>query len=309
MKHYYINIVKDWPLRLAAMQVTPMEFSERQSPFKIFCPCCLHFENVLTSGGDPPDRTGLVQFRLKFYWLCQEHIELFLKTPEMFLPPFVSKSLPEDLPTQLTLNSKPENVAHDGNCVVCYKKHRCFIEGNIAHSVSYCNRVFLFESLECMTEFMKKPHLFMFEIRFRPDQNYPSLDYNALPILGMLEQFVATPIIKALSFITRRRPIIPGLSISASAAIGIGLYLKVYHAKLQVECKHYYIDADNLYHERRKKLLQYLKNMHSVVNPFLYYEEPLPEFKLEESDISRSSFTSLTAVSKTFDDLIGTDNN
>src|SRR5699024_595228 len=85
-KHYYKHVKLDWPLRLASMLVTPLEFLERQSVYKTYCPGCLFHSRTLLCGGDPPDRTGLVHFGKHFYWLCQQHIDEFLKVPEKFLP-------------------------------------------------------------------------------------------------------------------------------------------------------------------------------------------------------------------------------
>nr|CAH7751630.1 unnamed protein product [Callosobruchus chinensis] len=289
-KHYFSHVKDDWPLRLANMLVTPLEFHQRQSNYKTFCPCCLHFSNELTSGGDPPDRTGLVQYRKFYYWLCEDHIEQFLKTPDEFLPPYGHNALPQNLPTVLTLKSIPENVFENGSCVVCYKLTRSIVEGSIELSVGYNNRVYLFEDKEHLKLFMKNPQNFMFDIGFKQPTQYASLEYQDLPVLGMLEQYVAKPITKALNYVARRRPIIPGLSVSASAVIGIGLYLKIYSETLPEEYKtEYFMTGDSLYHERRNKLLIYLDAMKSVLNPYLHYEEPLPAFKMLESEVSTTS--------------------
>ncbi|KAL3268319.1 hypothetical protein HHI36_007437 [Cryptolaemus montrouzieri] len=62
IKHYHIHSKDGWPLRLSYMLVSPLEFKERQSSYKMYCPCCLCRFNKLVSGGSPPDRTGLVHF-------------------------------------------------------------------------------------------------------------------------------------------------------------------------------------------------------------------------------------------------------
>ncbi|CAG9817064.1 unnamed protein product [Phaedon cochleariae] len=298
IQHYYNHAGNDWPVRLANMQVTPLEFLERQSSYKSFCPCCIHFSNELHSGGEPPDRTGLVQWRYSYYWLCPDHIEIFLETPDAFLPPYIKHSLPLDLPSIQTLNAIPENVFEDGNCLVCYKNLRALIKGSIDYSLCYKNKTYLFTSEECLREFMRQPWMFPAEISFKPPGGYSSLGYRELPILGMLEQYVATPVIKALGFISRRRPVIPGLSIASSAAIGVGLFLKVHNERLSPELRPMYRRGDDLYRQRMEKLISYLDRMKSVINPYLHYEEPIPKFSLLESVKSESTESVATAISK-----------
>ncbi|XP_074034229.1 adenylate kinase 9-like [Leptinotarsa decemlineata] len=308
IKYYHSNAHahKDCPLRVANMQVTPLEFLERQSSYKTFCPCCLHFSRVLSSGGEPPDRTGLVQWRNFFYWLCGDHIESFLKTPEIFLSPYNNYSLPEQLPKPLILQTAPKNVFEGGVCVVCYKKKRVIVKGNLDLAIDYNNHTYLFSDKTCLNEFMKEPHLFPLEINFKAVDNYPSMSYGELPILGMLEQYVARPIIKAVQFITRRRPVIPGLGIAESAAVGIGIYLNVHNDKLSEEIKPNYKECDRLYHERREKLIKFLDNMKSIINPYLHYEEPMPAFRFLESLASESTESVGTAMSKLVEEMVDT---
>lgn len=284
IKHYFNKISKDWPLRIANMKITPLEFLERQSSFKSFCPCCLNFSDRLMTGGQPPDRTGLVQYKKYFYWLCPEHIELFLNSPDKYLPPYCAHSLPHELPATMTdLTSVPENVAEEGICVVCYKNSRSLDKGVCSYAVKYANKVFLFDTKTCMENFMRKPHEYQFSIGFKSPDQYPSLDYKNLPILGMLEQYIAVPIIKALQFVSGRRPLIPGLSTSTSALISVGIYIKIHYAKISQEYKNRYLEGAQLLHERRKSLITCLDTMKKTMNPYLYYEEPMPEFKLPES--------------------------
>uniref|UniRef100_A0A6P7FKY8 Adenylate kinase 9-like n=1 Tax=Diabrotica virgifera virgifera TaxID=50390 RepID=A0A6P7FKY8_DIAVI len=289
IKHYYIHCHNDWPLRLANMQVTPLEFLERQSSYKTFCPCCLHFSNMLTSGGEVPDRTGLVQWRHYYYWLCPQHIERFLKTPEIFLPPYGANKLPPHLPTFLNLKVYPQNVYEDGACIVCYKTKTIINKGILKYAIDYNYKTYLFDTLDCLKEFMQRPSQYSFTIKFKPPGNYPSLDYHELPILGMLEQYVAADLIKAVKYISRRRPVIPGLSVATSAAVGIGLFLKVFNNLIPPDYKVRYMQGDELFHVRREQLIQFLDRMKHVINPYLHYEEPLPEFKMLESIKSSSS--------------------
>lgn len=304
IKHYFVHVADDWPLRLANMQVTPLEFLERQGAFKTYCPCCLHFSNTLTNGGEPPDRTGLVQYRHWFYWICSEHIEYFLKNPDIFMIPFNNHTLPQALPEVMHLSNVPEDVFEDGTCVVCYKQKRLYLKGNVEFAVKYKNKTYLFDSKSCRREFLRNPLKFMCEINFKPPTNYPPLKYEDLPIMGMLEQYVANYITKALSSVARRRPVIPGLDVRTSALVGIGLYLKIFNPNIEEKYKELYKEGDALYHNRRTKLINYLDRMKSVINPYLHYEEPLPEFEFPECAISETSESACTTVTKIISQMI-----
>lgn len=290
IKHYYKHCRKDWPLRLANMQVTPLEYMERRSSYKGYCPCCLHHSNSLIFGGDPPDRTGLVQFRKKFYWLCEEHIEEFLKYPEMFLPPYNKNTLPQHLPTLVVLSEKPDDCYEKGLCVVCYKTHlpdRLLVHGDIKYAASYLDKVYLFHSADCLNSFMRNPLTYFTVMVYALDTaTYPPLQYRELPTLGLLEQYVAKQLVRALTRTAIQRPIIPGLTSEKSAAIAIGLFLKLYNPNTPRPYVVLYDDAYNLFLKRCDNLKLYLKRMKETLNPRLHYEEPMPEFSLPEPETS-----------------------
>lgn len=202
------------------------------------------------------------------------------------------------------MTGMPSDVFEDGLCVVCYKKKKAFIKGKIQFAVQYNNSTYIFDSRECFREFNRNPHQYMCEINFKPPNNYPSLNYKDLPIVGMLEQYVANYVTKALSFVARHRPVIPGLDVSTSALIGIGLHLKIFNPNADEKYRALYKEADDLYQKRRTKLVNYLDRMKSVINPYLHYEEPLPEFELPVSIKSESTESVCTTVTRLVDEII-----
>ncbi|KYB25398.1 hypothetical protein TcasGA2_TC034458 [Tribolium castaneum] len=250
-KHYYQHIKADWPLRLANMLVTPFEFLERRSGYKTFCPGCLFYFRKLTNGGDPPDRTGLVQYLSHFYWLCQEHIEDFLKNPDVFLPPS-NVCLPQELPTVVQL-SGPVKAVEDGYCVVCYQRNfpkKVLTRGSLDLAVQYRDKIFLFDEKPCLQEFMATPEaLCCMTINFKEDIKV-SLDYKDLPVLGMLEQFVARTL----------------------RSICIGLNMKIHN--LATKHNEKYVKALEVFHERRTNLIKFLDLMKKYRNPAVFYTEP-----------------------------------
>ncbi|KAL1498117.1 hypothetical protein ABEB36_008970 [Hypothenemus hampei] len=300
INHYHNHIRDDWPLRLGNMLVTPLEFLDRQSSFKTFCPVCLHFSNTLINGGEPPDRSGVVQYKSYFYWICPAHIELFLKTPEKYLPPYNSHGMPVCIPKRTILNNYSENLYEDGACAICYKENRIITKGKLELAVLFNDKTYLFDSTECLDTFLKNPSLYTFEIKFHAPV-YPNLTYKELPILGMLEQYVAKYLVAGISFISRRRPVIPGLSISTSALVGLGLFIKVKNERPN-PLKSYYKEGLRLFNERHDNLLKFLDFMKSYRNPYLYYEETLPIFQLPPLTPKTESAT--TMVSRIVDQCV-----
>ncbi|CAH0554603.1 unnamed protein product [Brassicogethes aeneus] len=300
VKHYYKHIKDDWPLRVSNMAVSHAEFLERQSNYKEYCPVCLSF-NELCNGGFPPDRTGLVHYKHHFYWLCPDHIELFLKCPECYFSPYNEHSLPDDLPIRVNIHKKPDNLYCDGYCVVCPRN----VEGSLQFAVSYRDLIYLFDSEECLQKFMRKPIDFAFIDKVKVKHDYPLLNYEDLPILGMLEQYVATQLTKAVCHINRLRPVVPGLSIEASAAICIGVFLKKEN-ELDIDCIDNHTKGYEMFYTRVHKLEDNLKKMKSIINPYLYYEETIPPFEIPKTPVSvtRSISSVSTVVAGLLDEIL-----
>ncbi|KAF2881950.1 hypothetical protein ILUMI_24223 [Ignelater luminosus] len=281
IKHYFKFARCDLALRLGNMQVTPLEFIERQSIFKHYCPCCLHYDNILISGGDPPDRTGLVQFRKFYYYLCHEHIDQFIDDPEQFIEPYNKSKFPTYLPVKVNISNVPDDAYEDGVCIVCYWENipkRIFRKGNVEHAVTYKEKIYLFDRDSCMNKFMKHPCKYYAKVIHYKGRPYPSLNYNELPILGLLQQYDSKQLLKAIVNTATLRPMIPGLTPSISAAINIGLYLKTNNPRTPAEFLPLYEAAKDLFHERRTDLINYLAQMKRMINPYLYYDEPLRKF-------------------------------
>lgn len=292
IKHYYKHANDDWPLRVSNMLVTPIEFLERQSKYKDYCPVCIS-RNELCTSGFPPDRTGLVQYKSHYYWLCQKDIETFLKCPECFFAPYNPYRLPVDLPERIAIMEVPDNVFSKGNCVVCPG----MVHGCIILAVSYKDRVYLFDKVECMEQFMRKPFDFGFKEKVKEDQGFPALNYEDLPVLGMLEQYVAKDLVKAVCHLTKLRPVVPGLSIQQSAAICMGVFLK-YELGLDSDaCKQLCLPGYTKFYDRVKKLERNVKKLKTIINPYLYYDEILPKYESPVSSVTvTSSSSSITTI-------------
>lgn len=274
-KQYYEFAKEDKPLRLTYMLVTPLEYLERRSEYKNYCPVCYYYFRSLNRSDDPPDRSGLIHFR-EFYWICDQHVEMFLNVPEKYLPPS-NVCLPQDLPEIIFCLESNENILENEFCVVCYRAYfpkRMLKKGSRGLAVKYQNKVFLFDEINCMEQFMSQPLDYSnVTIHFKNEESYSGLDYKDLPVLGMLEQFVAREIVAACCNVNKLRPVIPGLSLSSSALVCFGLYLKVHNTTLLNNMVQYKKGYEK-FNRRRLKLLNYLQLMKQYLNIFLHYEEP-----------------------------------
>lgn len=283
VRHYFIHCREGWPLRLANMLVSPLEYMERESPYKTYCPCCLFHSYQLVSGGFPPDRTGLVHFRKYFYYLCPNHIEEFLETPCQFLPPYNPNKLPTNLPKKVKLDEFSENVFQDGYCVVCSKEKMKSVKGILRYAIKFGDYVYLCDSDECEKKFFQSPMVyFNVNITLKDNIKYPALSYKDLPPLGTLEQFVAKNVINAIKYTAAIRTVLPGLTVKQSALLTIAMHLKANNGKLSEDARENHKRALELMQERRKKLLSYLEMFRKYRNPFIYYEEPVPALKITD---------------------------
>lgn len=301
IKHYYQHCKCDWPLRLTNMQITPLEFLERSSCYKHFCPCCLHYKNIMKTSGDPPDRTGLVQFRKFFYWICNEHIEEFLKVPESFLPPYNNYSLPKDLPQTLVFTGEPKDCYEGGICVVCYKKHQpkqYLVRGQNHYAIKYLEMIYLFDSATCLKTFSASPRDY-FSVGVTKDhtKNYPLMNYKELPTLGMLEQYVSRQIVKAITNAGINRPLVVGMDATMSACITIGLFLKLNNPATPDTYLKLYQEAQRKLERRVKLPKYYLQKMKDFMNPSVRYQEPMPEFVVPEKLDVRNVVSQATVTS------------
>ncbi|XP_044755201.1 adenylate kinase 9 [Coccinella septempunctata] len=282
IRHYFIHCKDGWPLRLANMLVSPLEFMERESIYKTYCPCCLYHSNSLVSGGFPPDRTGLVHFRKYFYYVCADHIEEFLETPCQFLPPYNPNKLPVDLPQKVKLDDEPDNVYQNGFCVVCGRDEMKSVKGTLEYATKFGNYVYMCDTEECDKKFRQSPMTYFNVTITLKDVKYPALNYKDLPPLGCLEQFVAKDVINAIKATAAMRPVLPGLTIQQSALLTMAMHLKIDNGRLSAEERGVQKEALDLMKKRRKDLLKYLEMFRKYRNPFIYYEEPVPALKITE---------------------------
>lgn len=221
---------------LRHMCVSPFEFRARQSQYESYCPVCLFREDVLQASRQLTDNQGMVQFKEHFYWICPQHMAIFVEDPQQYLPPVNTAILPDERPRVL---EQVVDVGHacwerrlrlGGWCPVTYvdgPADRKLMRGRTDLAVLLGEEeVYLFCTAECRNKFLAMHSKYRnVEITSTDD-----IDLQSLSNMDFLEHTVAKEVIKAVKQVAARRPKIVGLSPAASAAIHIGVHLKTHNA-------------------------------------------------------------------------------
>lgn len=219
---------------LKYMCVSPYEFRSRQSRFESYCPVCLFHENILKTPGQSVTSEGMVQFREYFYWICPRHVDTFVKDPLHYLSP-VTASLLEERPRILREIVDTEHACWaqrlqvGGLCLVTYVDSlpdRKLTPGRIDLGVILKDKVYLFCSEECREKFLTQHDKYS-ETDIAFPCELPPIEVRRLSDLDFLKQTVAKTLVEATNLVAARRPKIFGLSADVSAAVCIGVYLKM----------------------------------------------------------------------------------
>ncbi|KAM7542180.1 hypothetical protein Aperf_G00000005329 [Anoplocephala perfoliata] len=179
-----------------------------------------------------------------------EELEKFLKNPDNYLPPIVSKKLPNerDLPKRLpegslSRDSFPRQLALRGFCGVCYQESGQRYEGLKLGKkdilAGYKDNIYAFCSEECRMKFMHWP--FQYSELKLPSKLPPvkkPIIVDELPLPGYLEQTVACVLRNALAMCSKFRPKYPFISPERSALIYLALQLKALNPRTPDHLRH-----------------------------------------------------------------------
>ncbi|XP_076388666.1 adenylate kinase 9-like isoform X2 [Megachile rotundata] len=277
---------------LKFMSISPYEFKIRQSEYESYCPICLYRDNLMKTTGHPPDHHGMYQYRQHFYWICPRHALDFVENPLDHLPPANTARLPEHRPRILTEIVDPEHACWarrlrvGGFCLVTYVENlpeRRLVPGKTNLGVLYRDNVYLFCTEECRNKFLEQADKFAsMDIKFL--HTLQPIDIKGLPTFGFLEQSVAALIVQAVNQVSVKRPKIPGLSCSASAAIYIGVFLKTRNPTESKELEVYKSVERRM--EGYDSIIKIAtETMKEILNPFIN----LPNFINQDNERARCS--------------------
>ncbi|XP_023318851.1 adenylate kinase 9-like [Trichogramma pretiosum] len=212
---------------------------EKASKCQLYCPLCIHFHETFQDIDIDKCRRGLLKFRGVIYWFCGQHIKMFTEDPVNVLEIIEKLKLPEEYPRIIEESIDIEDecwakcLVNGGYCVITYIENlpnRDLTRGKPDLAVMYKDQVYLFCSEECREKFLKHFPVYTSIIIQFPHTLEP-VDLKCLPNIGFLEQNLGPMLVKAVSRVGGLRPKFPGLSVSQSALIYAGVYLKILQGK------------------------------------------------------------------------------
>ncbi|XP_053736927.1 adenylate kinase 9 [Synchiropus splendidus] len=223
--------------------VKPVELYARLGEFKLYCPVCLALHYHLKDGSENEYLKNAAEYRAKYYKMCdRDHLEMFLTSPDEFIPPNCPYQLPEDhlLPKKLTeadvKERFPQQVELKGFCPVTYldghKRYEALTPGSIKYAVEYLGRIYICQSMEKQYKFLRSPHDYAnHTLPCKVPPLTEPVPLTSLPILGYLEQGIAVAATKAMTAVGCLKPKYPFLNVQRSALIYVAFYLKAFNHK------------------------------------------------------------------------------
>lgn len=258
---------------LKHMCVSPFEFRWRQSRYESYCPICLFLEKVLKISGRTVDSQGMVQFREYFYWICPQHIDAFIEDPLQYVSPANATSLLDERPRILEEVVDTEHACWaqrlqvNGLCPVTYidgLPDRKLIQGRADLGAIFKDKVYLFCSEECRERFLAQPYKYT-----EMDVPREVLPIEMLPDVDFLKQTIARVLVEAVNLIAVCRPKIFGLSAAVSAAIHIGVYLKMHNTSEKLHEMDIYEIVSKRMAGQRQIIENVTNTMKKKINPYV----------------------------------------
>ncbi|KFU94690.1 Adenylate kinase domain-containing protein 1, partial [Chaetura pelagica] len=223
---------------IADLCITPHELQQRLGEFGHYCPVSLAEKGELVDCSTTLSLQFAAEFRGHYYKMAsQAELDKFLSTPEVYVPPLAPHPLPpaDMLPKKLSEEEGkallPESVEMKGYCPVTYLdgklRYEALVTGNTKYAAKYQEKIYIFESEEKLQKFMRLPEKYWnLKLPHKlPPPKEPKL-LTALPMLGYLEQAIATALIRALTDVGCLKPKYPFLSVRKTALLFVAWHLK-----------------------------------------------------------------------------------
>jgi len=272
---YFRSVDMDKVHRLRYMCVSPYEFKMRQSQYKSYCPVCFFYEDILRTSGQLVDAKGMVQFREYFYWICPQHLNAFVRDPLQYLPPS-NVALPDELPRRLWETVDPEHACwarrlqDEGFCLVTYVDSPSddvkVTRGRVDLGVIFMDKVYLFCSEECREKFLERPVVYS---RNEIPRDIMPIDLQSLPIVNFLKITVSQMLVKVVNLTVKHRPKIFGLSATVSAAVYIGIHLKMHNISASLNEVDIYKNVNDRITKQGKIIEIVTDTMKRKLNPYV----------------------------------------
>eukprot|EP00731_Ephydatia_muelleri_P001091 Em0001g1091a len=240
IQQYIDRIRKDKAASISGLCITPAEFKSRLGEYQEYCPVSLALKDELVNC---PSLKFSAEYKGKYYKMAtEEYFIEFLSNPDKYIHPNAPRILPpaELLPQRISQSDVramfPKSFEVRGFCPVTYvdgnKRYEFLVPGNPELVAKYNNKIYCFVSEQKLEKFLRHPH--HYELTTLPMKLPPlkqTIPVTSLPMLGYLEQSVATAVINGLSAVGYFKPKYPFLTAKASALVYFAYHLKAYNEK------------------------------------------------------------------------------
>ncbi|XP_075253347.1 adenylate kinase 9-like [Convolutriloba macropyga] len=261
--------------------ITPTEFQSRLGVFGQYCPVSLALRGEFCDCSTQPNLDLAAEFRGKYYKMAtQMELDEFLMNAVMYVPPLAPHSLPpeDELPrrrSQLDVKAMfPKRIELQGYDPVSFldgkKRYEAIIPGDADnYVVEYRKKLFCFSSEKNLEKFLRLPEKYWnLTLPHKLPPKKQPLSVTGLPMLGYLEQTVASAIIKSLTAVGGNKPKHPFLSATRSALVYVAFHLKANNPSASDFKKKKYKQKLEQF-EEKCELIHYLSN-----NMTVSYREP-----------------------------------
>eukprot|EP00731_Ephydatia_muelleri_P001087 Em0001g1087a len=237
------NEVRNKAASISGLCITPAEFKSRLGEYQEYCPVSLALKDELVNCSQEPSLKFSAEYKGKYYKMAtEEYFIEFLSNPDKYIHPNAPRILPpaELLPQRISQSDVramfPKSFEVRGFCPVTYvdgnKRYEFLVPGNPELVAKYNNKIYCFVSEQKLEKFLRHPH--HYELTTLPMKLPPlkqTIPVTSLPMLGYLEQSVATAVINGLSAVGYFKPKYPFLTAKASALVYFAYHLKAYNEK------------------------------------------------------------------------------
>ncbi|XP_064400448.1 adenylate kinase 9-like [Halichondria panicea] len=246
IQHYLHQVTNGKAASINGLCITPKDFTEKLGEFAEYCPVSLALRSELVDCSKQRSLTFAVEYNGKYYKMSSEaDLKEFQLKPDYFVLPQAPRALPpsHELPRRKSHADVkamfPKQVEIQGYCPVTYvdgnRRYESLCPGNPDIVAEYKGKLYCFRSIASQENFMRQPE--RYEVASLPSKLPPlkqPLPVTSLPMLGYLEQTVATSIINSLSAVGAQKPKFPFMTSSKSALFYVACHLKAFNPKSSV---------------------------------------------------------------------------
>ncbi|KAJ3357640.1 adenylate kinase [Entophlyctis luteolus] len=210
------------------------EVKKKWSKFRNYCPVSLLDKGELVRLDSKIFFTAEFQ-GLFFNMRGEEELSVFLNSPEKYA---YGPDLPDPLPTRASSKDLvfPRQLELQGYCPVSLVDgppgFESILTGKLDILAEYDGKIFAFDNEVKLERFMRTPWAFTdLELPRKLPPKSVHIPIGQLPLIGYLEQTVATALTDALTEVGKVRPKFPYKSLTTSASEFLALYLKAKNSK------------------------------------------------------------------------------